>query len=65
MTECKDRFTYPENGLLILGKRVLTDELHNLSQLILGLEDLSDALSKSHELWRLLLIEFIKSSIVV
>ena len=50
---------------MIFGQGVLTDELHNLSQLILSLEDLSDALSESHELWGLLLIELVQGSIVV
>ena len=42
--------TYLKHSLLILGKRVLTDELHDFSQFIFGLENLSQLLTKSHEL---------------
>ena len=57
--------TYSKDGLLILGKGILTDELHNLSQLILSLEDLTELLSESHELWGLLLVELVQGSVVV
>lgn len=57
--------TYLENGLLILGQRVLTDELDDFGQLILRLQDLSHPLSESHELGLFLGIEVVESAIVV
>ena len=57
--------TYSENGLLIFGEGVLTDELDDFSQLIFVLEDLTELLSESHELWGLLLVMLGQGSIVV
>ena len=58
--------TYLEHGLLILGKRVLTDELHDFSELILSLQDLSKLLTVAHELGLLVaLIVVLEGSVVV
>ena len=48
--DTQNLFTYLEHGLLIFGKRVFTDELHDFSQLIFGLKDLSHLLTQAHEL---------------
>ena len=58
-------YTYLENGLLILRKRILTDKLDDFSKLILSLEDLSQLLTKSHELWLGLGVVLLESIIVV
>ena len=53
-------FTYLEHGLLIFGKRVFTDELHDFSQFIFCLKDLSHLLTQAHELGlssRVMLVE--------
>ena len=57
--------TYLEDGLLILGKGVLTDELDDFGELILALEDLSHLLTETHELRLRLRVVLVKSSIVV
>ena len=48
--------TYLEHGLLILGERILTDELHDFGELILSLEDLSHLLTEVHEIWLVLVV---------
>ena len=55
----------PENGLLPFRKGVLTDKLHDLSQLILMLEDLTDFFTKIHELWISLGVVLEQDSVVV
>lgn len=57
--------TYSENSLLVLGERVLTDKLHDLSQLIFLLKDLLDRLAQAHKLGLLLRVVLCQDAIVV
>ena len=57
--------TYLEDGLLVFGKRVPTDELHDFSQLVFVLEDLADGFTEAHELGVDLGVVLAKDSIVV
>ena len=57
--------TYSENSLLVLGERVLTDKLHDFSQLIFLLKDLLDRLAQAHKLGLLLRVVLCQDAIVV
>ena len=57
--------TYSENSLLVLGEGVLTDKLHDLSQLIFLLEDLLDSFAQAHELGFLMRVVLCQDAIVV
>ena len=59
------KITYLEDSLLIFGKRILTDELDDFSQFIFGLEDLSQLLTKSHELWLGLGVVLLEGIVIV
>ena len=58
-------WAYLEHGLLILGEGVLTNELHDFSQLIFLLENLFEGFSEGHELGLSLGVVLTKNSIVV
>ena len=50
---------------MILGERILTDELHDFGELILSLEDLSHLLTEVHEIWLVLVVVLVESIVVV
>ena len=61
----QEKMSYSEDSLLIFGKRISSDELHDFRELIFLLEDLTDGFFESHELWVDFRVIFSKDSVVV
>ena len=60
-----DDFGDLESGLLILTKRIFTDELHDFDEIVFLLEDGLDALLVSHEFGISCVIIFRKNTVIV